>query len=163
MKSMHGPVGVINKQGLMETMQEMVDFLQDAFQEGQAAHEVEEGIWRRVLAMGRQAFGAFVVLLGDGDAGERVRLGDGREVKRLRQLHRREYQSVFSVFELYRAVYERREGQKIEYVPLDERLGLPPGKLSYLCCRTGTKGWWWRCPMRRPAPPWSGCLASANR
>ena len=31
-----------------------------------------------------------------------------------------------------RAVYGTREGQKIECVPLDERLGLPEGDFSYV-------------------------------
>jgi hypothetical protein len=132
MKSMNAQVSVIKPEGLVEKMQEMVDFLCRAFEEGQAAHEVEEGIWWRVLGIGRQAFGAFVGLLGDGDAGEHVRLPDGREVKRLEERHRRQYQSVFGPFELIRAVYGSREGQRIEYVPLDEQLRLPQGKLSYL-------------------------------
>ena len=132
MTSMNGSAGVIKKQGLMEKMQEMVDFLQSAFQEGQAAHEVETGLWQRILGVGRQAFGSYLDLLGDGDEGDQVCLQDGRTVRRFSHRHRREYQSVFGSFELYRVVYGSREGQKIEYVPLDERLQLPPGKLSYL-------------------------------
>ena len=134
MKSMTGTVGVIKaeQQGLLEKMREMVGFLSSAVEKGEAAHEVEEGLWRRVLALGRQAFGTYLDLVGDGDAGERVRLQDGREVRRLAKLHRRAYQSVFGLFELERVVYGSREGQKIEYVPLDERLRLPQGKNSYL-------------------------------
>jgi hypothetical protein len=41
------------------------------------------------------------------------------------------YQSVFSPFELTRVVYGTREGQKIEAVPLDERLRLRPGAHSF--------------------------------
>ena len=48
-------------------------------------------------------------------------------MRRLNDLHRREIRNVFGLFELYRAVYGTREGQKIEAVPLDERLGLPQG------------------------------------
>ena len=134
MTSMNGPVGVIKtqQQKLLNEMQEMIGFLHSAFEQGQAAHEVEEGIWRGVLAMGRQAFGIFLELLGDGDEGEQVCLEDGRMVRRFSQLHQREYLSVFGSFELYRTVYGSREGQKIEHVPLDERLRLPAGKLSYL-------------------------------
>jgi hypothetical protein len=71
-------------------------------------------------------------LFGDGDGGDWVVLEDGREVGRLAGLHRREIQNVFGVFELNRAVYGTREGRKIAVVPLDERLGLPQGKNSYL-------------------------------
>ncbi len=35
-------------------------------------------------------------------------------------------------FELSRRVYGTREGQKIEWVPLDQRLQLPESKFSYL-------------------------------
>jgi len=59
-------------------------------------------------------------------------LEDGREVRRLVDLHRCEIRNVFGLFELIRAVYGTREGQKIDAVPLEERLQLPPGKNSYL-------------------------------
>ena len=39
---------------------------------------------------------------------------------------------MFGAFELVRRVYGTREGQQIDYVPLDERLQLPPSKFSYL-------------------------------
>ncbi len=39
---------------------------------------------------------------------------------------------MFGLFDLDRALYCTREGQRIEAVPLDERLQLPPGKNSYL-------------------------------
>jgi len=132
MKSMSGLVGGIKQQALLEEMQEMVGYLQNAFLEGQAVHDVEKGLWQRILKLGRTAFGAYLALFGDGDEGEHCQLKDGRTVRRLAQWHRREYLSVFGLFELYRAVYGSREGQKIEHVPLDERLQLPPGKLSYL-------------------------------
>jgi hypothetical protein len=53
-------------------------------------------------------------------------------VKRLEPLHRRAYQSIFGPFELERAVYGSREGQTLEYVPLDAQLQLPASKFSYL-------------------------------
>ena len=43
-----------------------------------------------------------------------------------------EYLSVFGLFELQRAVYGTREGQKIEYIPLDAQWQLPGSKFSYL-------------------------------
>ena len=132
MKSMNQAASVIKGQALFDEVREIIDFLQTAFQEGHAAHQVEKGLWRRVLKLGRYAFEMYLALFGDGDAGERVRLQDGREVRRIDALHRREYQSVFGLFELNRAVYGTRAGQKIEYVPLDERLQLPQGKHSYL-------------------------------
>ena len=56
----------------------------------------------------------------------------GRRVRRLDELHLREYLSVFGLYELSRVVYGTRAGQKIEYVPLDAKLKLPESKFSYL-------------------------------
>jgi hypothetical protein len=50
----------------------------------------------------------------------------------LADLHRREIRNLFGLFELMRTVYGTREGQRIEAVPLDARLQLPPSKNSYL-------------------------------
>lgn len=97
-----------------------------------AAHEVEEGLWRRVLKIGRDGMDMFFALHGDGEEGEQVSLPGVGQLKRLEQPHVRTYVSVFGEFELVRVVYGTREGQKIEYVPLDARLKLPRSKFSYL-------------------------------
>src|SRR6266705_455752 len=52
--------------------------------------------------------------------------------QRLEQLHERRYVSIFKEFTLPRTVYGSREGQKIDFVPLDNRLQLPEGACSYL-------------------------------
>jgi hypothetical protein len=77
-----------------------------------------------MLKLGRSVFGAWLDLFGDGDVGDRVVLEDGREVRRLEALHPREIQNVFGLFELNRAVYGTREGQKIKALALDQCLGL---------------------------------------
>ena len=132
MKSMNDATCEIKSQALLDEFAEILAFAQNAFQEGGTAHEVESGLWQRMLKLGRSVFGAWLDLFGDGDAGDRVVLEDGREVRRLADLHRREIRNVFGLFELIRAVYGTREGQKIDAVPLDERLQLPQGKNSYL-------------------------------
>jgi len=76
--------------------------------------------------------GQFIADQGDGDLGERFTMPDGRVLKRLDEPHPRVYQSIFGVFELNRAVYGTREGQKIEFVPLDQRLQLPESGFSYV-------------------------------
>jgi hypothetical protein len=101
-----------------------------AAREGTAAHEVETGIWRQVLRLGSHALEVFCTRVGPGDAGESVRLPDGREVRRLETRHPRVYQSVVGRFELERVVYGSREGQQIEYVPFDTRLQLPEREFS---------------------------------
>jgi hypothetical protein len=99
---------------------------------GTPVHEVERGLWRRLLQLGYQLQGQFFALVGDGDQGETVTLAEGQVVRRLPEHHRRPYQSVFGPFALDRVVYGTREGQPIEFAPLDARLGLPVGKFSYL-------------------------------
>jgi len=132
MKNMNDAACEINNQVLLDEFAEILEFVRASFQEARAAHEVERGLWYRMLKLGRNVFEAWLALYGEGDGGDRIVLEDGREVRRLKDLHRREYQSVFGLFKLDRAVYGTREGQKIEAVPLDERLGLPQGKNSYL-------------------------------
>jgi hypothetical protein len=132
MKSMNDATCEIKNQALLDEFHEIMVFVQTAYQTGGTAHEVEKGLWQRMLKLGRSLFGAWLDLSGDGDAGDRIVLEDGREVCRLDALHRREIRNVFGLFEVLRAVYGTREGRKIEAVPLDERLQLPPGKNSYL-------------------------------
>jgi len=64
--------------------------------------------------------------------GERVTLPDGREVDRLQDVHKRRFVSIFGTVELTRTVYGSREGQKIEFVPLDNRVQLPESAFSYV-------------------------------
>jgi len=117
---------------LQNRFEELKDYVTNAAQEGQAAHEVELELWHRVLDIGHQAMGLFFGLQGTGDVGETLTLSDGRQVRRLEDLHERIYQSVFGSFTLHRAVYGTRQGQKIDCVPLDTRLQLPESEFSYL-------------------------------
>ncbi len=100
-------------------------FVQQAAAQGTAAHVMEKDVWQRVLAMGRQAMGQFFQLQGDGDVGETIEMTDRKTLRRLDELHRRTYRSIFGAFTLRRYVYGTREGQRIELVPLDARLELP--------------------------------------
>lgn len=106
--------------------------IQDAVQTEQPVHEVEKFLWDSMLEMGRNIMGMYFGLCGDGDEGERVTLPDGQQVRRLEGLHLRRYVSIFGEFDLHRVVYGTREGQKIEYVPLDSRCKLPESTFSYL-------------------------------
>lgn len=132
MASMNESTGDIKGQKIVEQAYEVVEMVESAYQEGTAIHEVEQGLFRKLLEMGYQALGWLFELHGPCDLGERVKLSDGRVVKRLAQLHDRAYQSVFGAYELQRSVYGSREGQKLEYIPLDVRLQLPKSKFSYL-------------------------------
>jgi hypothetical protein len=117
---------------LLPMLTELRDFLRGAASSGTPAHDVELAVWKCVLAIGATLFGRFLNMVGSGDLGETVALPDGRVCQRLEQPHRRRYVSVFGCFQLQRTVYGSREGQKIDFVPLDNRLQLPESDFSYL-------------------------------
>jgi hypothetical protein len=121
-----------NIQELTGMADNLADFVQQAVVAGTAAHEVEREVWKRVLAMGRQATGHFFQMQGDGDVGETIEMPDGRELRRLDEPHRRTYRSIFGPFTLSRYVYGTREGQLIDFVPFDARLELPESEYSYV-------------------------------
>lgn len=102
-----------------------------SFHEGRAIHDVERGIWTQLLQLGRHYLEKFIALHGSGDVGETVTLDD-QEWQRLDDWHSRRYVSIFGELQLQRTVYGTREGQKIEYVRLDQQLQLPAGAYSYV-------------------------------
>lgn len=81
--------------------------------------------------MGFDLLTAFVAARGSGDEGPQVQR-ENRTLERLEQPHQRRYLSIYGPLEIQRCVYGTREGQKIEYVPLDAKLGLPAGEISYV-------------------------------
>ncbi len=122
----------INAQGLRGQLEELIRIVEQAYRGGEAVHEVEYKLFRQLMAIGHEALGLLFTLCGQGDRGDCVERPEERVLRRLEETHRREYQSIFGVFELIRVVYGSRDGQRIEYVPLDEQLQLPQSKFSYL-------------------------------
>jgi hypothetical protein len=123
---------VLKGEKLQQQLAELQAFVRQAARNGQPVHEVERGLWGRLLQMGHEALGQFLCLQGDGDMGATVTLPTGEECQRLENLHERRYVSVFGEFRLERVVYGSREQQKIEFVPLDNRLQLPASIFSYV-------------------------------
>ena len=119
-------------QALEGQIQDMKSIITSAAQDGTPVHIVEQKVWKQVLEMGRRSLGELFRLMGDGDMGKEVVLPDGRKLQRLEKTHPRSYLSIFGEFHLNRVAYGTREGQKIELVPLDQRLGLPESKFSYV-------------------------------
>src|SRR5262249_49063738 len=117
---------------LEKTLADLRALVQQAARDGTAAHEVGRAIWPQALRIGRQALQLFFPLHGSGDQGPTVRLPDGRALDRLPEHHVRPYVSIFGHFTLQRTAYGSREGQKIDFVPLDNRLQLPAGAFSYV-------------------------------
>jgi hypothetical protein len=123
---------LIAKTEVESTVAQLWQFMQTAAQHATAAHVVEEELFRKLLVLGRRLYGWFLALQGTGDVGERFPLPEGRQLRRLAELHRRSLVTIFGEFSLDRAVYGTREGQAIEAVPLDARLQLPESKFSHL-------------------------------
>ena len=132
MQSMNDSACEINRLEMTGEVQRVIDFLLEAYREQEPVHEVERGLWKRMLQLGRQLLGGFFALYGDGDEGEVLHLGEKREVKKLQELQTRGYLSVFGEFEFSRVVYASGEGRKAAAIPFDERLQLPKSKFSYL-------------------------------
>lgn len=94
-------------------------------------HDFEQGLWARLLDLGRASLQDFLDRVGTGDLGPTMTF-DCREIHRLEELHSRDFTCIFGTFTLHRTCYGSREGQKIDFIPLDNRLQLPAGKFSYL-------------------------------
>jgi hypothetical protein len=120
---------VLNPQAPFEPMR---DFVRQAADDGLRIASVERDLRRRLLALGSPLLCSFVASPGDGDVGPEVPTPEGATARRLPERHDRRYVSIFGELTIPRVVYGTREGQKIEWVPLDERLGLAEGDFSYV-------------------------------
>ena len=123
---------VLKREDLLPVFDDLCKTVVDGARQGLAAHVMELAVWERVLQIGYRALAMFFALSGNGDQGEAITLPDGRTCQRLEETHDRRYVSIFGEFILERAVYGSREGQKIEFVPLDNRLQLPESAFSYV-------------------------------
>jgi hypothetical protein len=123
---------VLKHENLVTLFEELKERIFQGAQRGDPIHEVELHVWRQVLRIGHQALAQYLSLLGTGDQGDTITLPDGRVCQRLEETHERRYVSIFGNFVLQRTVYGSREGQRIEFVPLDNRLQLPASAFSYV-------------------------------
>jgi hypothetical protein len=114
-----------------EEFKAMVEWIDQADEEGLRIDQVERDLFARLLALGFSLLEAYVAKFGCGDAGETVERED-RTLRRSAQPHRRRYVSIFGELMLQRFVYAVRPKQKIEHALLDEQLGLPEGECSYV-------------------------------
>jgi hypothetical protein len=126
------PLALLKTELAQQLVPQLLEQLTAALDQAQPLHEVEQGLWDLLLQTGRRALAAFLDAHGTGDQGPTLTLPDGRAVQRLVQLHTRRYVSIFGEFQLERTVYGSREGQALEFVPLDNRLQLPESPFSYV-------------------------------
>ncbi|HRA88226.1 MAG TPA: hypothetical protein PK992_09155 [Planctomycetaceae bacterium] len=125
--------GLEVKVGLIRgKLEDLITFVSTAAEKGTAAHEVERGLFRSLLELGKMLFGLFLLSVGEGDVGESVTLDDGRTLHRHAALNRRRLLTVFGEFFLNRHAYSERSHAAIELVPTDQRLQLPESEVSYL-------------------------------
>ncbi len=116
----------------------LVERLHAASGEQQPIHQVEEMIFRDLLAMGHSLLRAFVASAGDGDVGPSLTLPGDSPSEPECTLPRREaprarpYLSIFGELVIERVSYG--EGP-IDRAPLDARLHLPRRQYSYLLQR----------------------------
>ena len=119
----------------LTTFWTLVERLRSAADQRQPIHQVEEVIFRSLLAMGLDLLQAFLALSGDGDVGPNLTVtGDGphdppRILPRLDPPRRRPYLSIFGEVEITRIGYGL---DRLEAAPLDARLHLPRRQYSYL-------------------------------
>lgn len=131
-----------------ERLEQLIESVRKFGREGQRIDEVERAVLSELLQMGRLLLEGFIKSAGDGDVGSTLTVpavpensvpsagnvgSPGvRAWRRLEEQHSRSYVSIFGKLLIQRWVYGTREGQKIEAVPLDARLGLPIGEFSYV-------------------------------
>jgi hypothetical protein len=131
-----------------EQFELLIEKVRQAGKDGRRIDEVERTIFTELLQVGFQLLSAFIKNAEEGEVGETIDVpvaterpapvsdaGQASEIRTLRRLpeqHTRRYVSLFGELTITRWVYGTREGQAIEAVPLDARLGLPAGDFSYV-------------------------------
>ncbi len=111
--------------------EKMCEFIEQASEEGQRIDQVERELFPKAMEMCLHLLAAFVKAHGDGNEGASLER-NARTLRRFPQRHEKRYLSVFGELLISRFVYGLREGQAIEWVPLDAALGLPAGENSYV-------------------------------
>ena len=117
---------------ILEISRKLIDFLDESISKETSVYEVEKSLWLLTREIGHDALQLFLDNSGDGDLGEKIILQDGREVKRLPKQRTKSYLTVFGEFNIPYFAYGTREGQKIQYSPLEVKLQLPESKCSAL-------------------------------
>ena len=114
-----------------EVFQRIARFLEEALRKGLRMDQVERQLKTDLAAAGLAYLEEFVQASGDGDQGESV-AAEGRVLGRSETPQPRRYVSIFGELWISRYVYTAGQKKPIEYSPLDAKLGLPAGEISYV-------------------------------
>ena len=119
----------------LKTFWNVVEHMQHAADRRQPIHQVEETIFRDLLAIGNWLLQAFLDMAGTGDVGPTLRVASDspsdpdQNLPRLEQPHGRPYLSIFGEVTIERTCYGQ---DRVEAAPLDVQLHLPQRQYSYL-------------------------------
>jgi hypothetical protein len=119
----------------LKTFWKLVEHLEQAAQQQQPIHQVEETIFHELLVLGRWLLESFLALAGTGDVGPTLTVaGDcptdpDRELPRRDERGSRPYLSIFGAIAIERTCYGH---DRVEAAPLDAQLHLPRRQHSYL-------------------------------
>lgn len=113
-----------------QAFEELMRRMRQSEREDRRIDLVEREVFALLLQIGFEMMESYIARCGEGDLGETLPQDD-HVVRRL-ELRQRRYVSIFGEHRFQRYVYARREGQQIERLPVDERLGLPEGEFSYV-------------------------------
>jgi hypothetical protein len=111
---------------------ELLQTIEQAARKDEPAHRVEELLWTRLLELGRRLLIAYIQQQDEKLPRPGTIRHNGKKLQRLSKRRTRSYLSVFGRVPFRRDVYATREAQRQEVVPLDAKLGMPEGDVSYL-------------------------------
>jgi len=111
-----------------EGFERLIDYVKDNA-EKMDAHEMEEGIFKKLIPIGQAALKTYFAEKGTGDVGEEIQREDGVVLKREWGMRSRTYSSIFGEIVVPRTCY-RRLGEAGIF-PLDEAVNFPEHCYSY--------------------------------
>ena len=114
-----------------DQLEQLLQFVDQAAQDARQLYDVERRVLDEVLALGYKCIEVFIGLQGKGNLGEEVTHGD-RTLTRCPLPHSRPLRTVFGEHEFEQFVYSPGANRKIEFKPLDARMGLSGHVHSYL-------------------------------
>jgi hypothetical protein len=121
----------LNFDKVHEQLARLLSSVEQSSRTGERVDVVERNVFQGLLKMGLDMLTEYIASAGDGNEGE-VISREGRKIARLKTPKKRGYCSIFGRINLERYVYGSREKQRVQWVPLDAKLGMPAAEQSYV-------------------------------